>query len=65
MCWLTELLTSKKTPPTLREYDEWVRSQVGETPRQEMLWPNLVDLLASHGLTAMLFIAEQWQCELM
>ena len=54
MCRLTELLTGKKAPPSLRAYDEWVRAQVGKVPRQEMLWQDLVDMLASHGLTAML-----------
>ena len=54
MCWLTALLTGKKSPPTLRQYDDWVRAQVGEIPRQEMPWPDLVDMLASHGLAAML-----------
>ena len=53
MCWLTELLTGKKSPPTLREYDGWVRAQVGEVQRQEMLWQDLVEMLAVHGLTAM------------
>ena len=54
MCWLTELFTGKKSPPTLREYDDWVRFQVGDIPRQEMLWQDLVNMLASHGLTLML-----------
>ena len=54
MCRLTELLTRKKSPPTLRAYDEWVRAQVGDVPRQEMLWQDLVSMLASHELTAML-----------
>ena len=54
MCRLTDLLTRKKSPPTLREYDDWVRAQVGKVPRQEMPWQDLVDMLASHELTAML-----------
>jgi hypothetical protein len=54
MCRLIELLTGKKSPPTLREYDELVRAQVGEVPRQIMLWQDLVDMLASQGLTLML-----------
>lgn len=54
MCRLTELLTGKKSPPTLRAYDDWVRSQVGEVPRQEMTWQGMVEMLSSHGLTLML-----------
>ena len=55
MCWLSELFGSGvKKPPTLRECDDWVRTQVGDIPRQEMLWQGLVSMLASHGLTAML-----------
>jgi hypothetical protein len=54
MCWLTELLTGKKSLPTLRAYDDWVRAQVGNISRQEMHWQDMVDMLASHGLTLML-----------
>jgi hypothetical protein len=54
MCWVTNLFTRKKSPPTLREYDDWVRAQIGKVPRQKMLWQDLVDMLAAHGLTAML-----------
>ena len=54
MCWLTELLTGKKPPPTLREYDDWVRAQVGDVPRQEMPWQDLVKMLSGHGIEAML-----------
>jgi hypothetical protein len=53
VCRLTELLTGKKYPPTLREYDDWVRDQVGEVPRQEMTWQDMIGMLASHGLTSM------------
>lgn len=54
MCRLIELLTGKKSPPTLREYDNWVRTQVGDVPRQEMLWNDLVDMLKAQGLQPML-----------
>lgn len=49
MCFLI-----KKPTPTLEGYDNWVRSQVGDVPRQEMTWADLVSMLASHGLTLML-----------
>ena len=52
-CGICRTLSDGEIPPTLREYDEWVRSQVGEIPRQEMPWGDLVDMLAAHGIRAM------------
>ena len=39
--------------PALREYDDWVRAQVGIIPRWEMPWGDLVDMLAAYGIRAM------------
>ena len=39
--------------PTLRQYDDWVRSQVGSIPRWEMPWGDLVKMLSAYGLEAM------------
>ena len=41
-------------PPTLEKYDEWVRAQVGEIPRQKMKWCELVAMLKAHNVEPML-----------
>lgn len=55
MCWLSKLFKSGlEKPPSLEEYDNWVRQQVGDVPRYETTWEQVKAELSVLGLKCMI-----------